>query len=130
MSNIISIHLKARPQKEEILLRWAPSTSFAWAETNKSGFWVDRYTVMRDGAILSEAEYMRLTESPIKALSLDAWGDLIAVNDYAAIVIQALYREDFTLSTLSPSSGCKFNLHGESNLELINISGISKNKYI
>jgi fibronectin type 3 domain-containing protein len=89
------ISVNTHIQKNAVLLRWAVSNPVAWMETNKYGFDIIRYTVVRDGNLLPEAEMMKLNQTPIKAKPLENWEKIAQNNDYAAIIVQALYGKDF-----------------------------------
>lgn len=91
-----SIQVRARVQQDAILLRWAAATPMAWKQTNRYGFKLERYTVVRNGQILPQAE---LKEFPsVKAKALNEWEPIVQQDNYAAIIAQALYGDDFELS--------------------------------
>ncbi len=92
------IFVKVRVQKEAVLLRWAVSTPLAWKQTNRSGFRLERYTVVRDGELLEKPEKVVLGDGIIKAKPLEAWLPFLESNDNAGIIAQALYGEDFQLT--------------------------------
>lgn len=81
-----------------IKLRWAVSDAMAWKQSNKYGFIVERYTVVRDNVLLEKPERVVLTAKPLKPQPLNNWESLATQNGYAAIIAQALYGEDFDLS--------------------------------
>lgn len=92
------IMVMARPQKQSILLRWAVTTPLAWQQSNQYGFVVERYTITRDKKILSDPDKKLLSLSPIKPASLEAWENIVQKNNYAAVIAQAIYGDDFELS--------------------------------
>ncbi|MDR2424911.1 MAG: hypothetical protein LBD59_09350 [Prevotellaceae bacterium] len=92
------ISLRARVQQDTVLLRWAASSATLWFHTNKYGFDIERYTLVRDGKVLDTPEIKKLNSTPVKAKPLDEWEAIANSNNYAAIIAQALYGEDFTLS--------------------------------
>ncbi len=93
------IHVRARVQQDAILLRWAAETPLAWKQTNRSGFRVERYTVVRNGALLEEPEKVVLNDGKVvRAEPLESWIPLLATNDNAGIIAQALYGEGFELT--------------------------------
>ncbi|MDR2425149.1 MAG: hypothetical protein LBD59_10585, partial [Prevotellaceae bacterium] len=98
------LSLRTRVQHDTILLRWAASSPWLWLHTNKYGFDIERYTLSRDGKILDTPEIKKLNSTPVKAKPLDEWETIANSNDYAAIIAQALYGEDFTLSAGDPVS--------------------------
>jgi fibronectin type 3 domain-containing protein len=92
------VSVTSRIQKDAVLLRWATSTPMAWNETNKYGFDIIRYTLVRDSIVLPQSEIRKLNQSPVKARPLADWESIVQNNDYAAIIAQALYGEDFEVS--------------------------------
>ena len=92
------VSLRARVSGDTVLLRWAVSTSAAWKHTNEYGFDLERHTVVRDGEVLSAPETKKLNSVPVTARPLNEWESLAQTDDYAAIVAQALYGEDFVLA--------------------------------
>ncbi|MDR2423363.1 MAG: hypothetical protein LBD59_01390, partial [Prevotellaceae bacterium] len=98
------LSLRANVQQNTVLLRWAASSTTLWLHTNKYGFDIERYTLVRDGKVLDAPEIKKLNSTPVKAKPLDEWETIAGSNDYAAIIAQALYGEDFTLSTGDPVS--------------------------
>jgi hypothetical protein len=75
----------------------------AWQQTNKYGFRLERYTVMRGGKALSQPE-KRIIAEQIKAQPLEKWESIAVSDDYAAVIAQALYGETFELSGGNPQS--------------------------
>jgi fibronectin type 3 domain-containing protein len=94
----VRINVRSRVQKNAVLLRWAASSPMAWKQTNRYGFNIERYTIVRDDNILSDSEKKILNQTPIKARPLHEWEIPVQNSDYAAIIAQALYGEDFKLS--------------------------------
>lgn len=92
------IYVRTWVQKDAVLLRWAVSTPLAWKQTNRSGFRLERYTVVRDGKLLESPEKTLLSEEVIKAKPLDYWVPLLEKNDNAGIIAQALYGDEFELT--------------------------------
>jgi hypothetical protein len=92
------ISVTSRVKKDVVLLRWAASVPIAWLETNRHGFDIVRYTFVRDSIVLKQPEVKKLNQSPIKAKPLNEWEKIAQTDDYAAIIAQALYGEDFEVS--------------------------------
>lgn len=84
---------------QSVRLRWGPTTVNAWRECNKSGYQVLRYTVARDGKVLSPEEVTRavlLNNTPIRPLEpLAAWRPLAERDSFAAVAGEALWGESF-----------------------------------
>lgn len=91
------IQVIARVQKNKILLRWAVTDPIAWKKLNTYGYLVERYTVTRDNKTLLSPEKTVLSKVS-KPDPIESWEKLIKNNDNAAIVAQALYGEDFTVT--------------------------------
>lgn len=91
------IQVIARVQKDRILLRWAVTNAMAWKKLNAYGYTVERYTVNRNNKTLSNPEKVVLV-SALKPEPLETWEKLIEKNDNAAIVAQAIYGEDFSVT--------------------------------
>src|SRR5688500_1372654 len=81
---------------DAIQLRWAVNSPMAWKQTNKYGYRLERYTVVRNNEMLAAPEKVDL--GIIKPQPLDNWEALATANSYAAIIAQAIYGEDFQLS--------------------------------
>jgi fibronectin type 3 domain-containing protein len=86
-----------RAQKKQILIRWAVNQPRAWKLSNQHGFEVVRYTVIRDSVILRtpERKYIGI----LKPAEQSAWIVPANSNEYAAIIAQALYGENFEVSS-------------------------------
>jgi hypothetical protein len=93
-----SVKVNARAQKDKILLRWAVNTPIGWRNCHKTGFMVTRFTVLRNGQILSKPEKLLLTPKPLLPEPLEYWMDLAQKDNYAAIIAQSVYGENFEVS--------------------------------
>jgi fibronectin type 3 domain-containing protein len=92
-----SILVKAKVYEDSVSLRWAPSNHVFWQKLNKTGYSIERYTILRDSVLLDEKPLTVLSPA-IKVLPLDRWEQLIDINDYAAVAAQAIYGSTFDLS--------------------------------
>lgn len=95
------IHVIAQPAADSIVVRWAPSTARAWQLLNKYGYRVERYTIMRDSAILDTKPVLIIQPVPLKPMALNEWEGIIDTDDYAAIAAQAIYGETFQMDMKS-----------------------------
>jgi uncharacterized protein len=93
-----TIGVRSHVRQGVIKLRWATSSPMAWKQSLTHGFRVERYTVVRQGVMLDEPEKVVLTPQPLKPRPLDEWKDLATSNNFAAVIAQAIYGEDFSLS--------------------------------
>ncbi|MES2733736.1 MAG: hypothetical protein V4714_18465 [Bacteroidota bacterium] len=94
----LHVRVRANVKKEGIQLRWAVNSPLAWKQSNRFGFRVERYTVVRNKEILAQPEKTILTPQPLKPQPLDNWQTLATSNNYAAVIAQALYGQNFQLS--------------------------------
>ncbi len=89
------IAVLADGRNDSILVRWAPSSTFAWQLGNKYGYKLERFTIQRDGKPTNELlTKTTLTIDSIKPLPKDGWQNLIAFDERAAIVQSGIYNED------------------------------------
>ncbi|MDR1887034.1 MAG: hypothetical protein LBQ70_03880 [Prevotellaceae bacterium] len=89
------ISVRSLTKEDAVLLRWAVNTPVSWKQTNKYGFNIERYTMVRDGEVLSQPEMKKLNSVPVKAKPLNEWESIAQTDDYAAVIAQALYGEEF-----------------------------------
>lgn len=94
----LHVRVLANVKKDVIQLRWAVNSPAAWKQTNRYGFRIERYTAVRNNEILAKPEKVVLTPEVLKPQPLDNWEALATSNNYAAIIAQALYGEEFQLS--------------------------------
>lgn len=87
----IKIHVLARSYGDSICLRWAPDSYAGWNAGNRSGYRIERYTIMQDGKLLPKPLKEILTTTPMKPYSLEKWETRTCEDSYAAIAAQALY---------------------------------------
>lgn len=85
--------------KNEIKIRWSPANTRAWSEGIKCGYTIKRYTVMIDNRWQEKPNETTLAEN-LKPRPLADWADYLDKSDYAAVIAQALYGEDFEISAL------------------------------
>lgn len=88
----------AKATKKEILIRWAAEDAGAWSLGNKYGYALERYTISRDGKILDKVE-RSITRMVFKPRPLTNWDTIASKDDYAAILAQAIYGDDFEVTT-------------------------------
>jgi fibronectin type 3 domain-containing protein len=95
----VSVTVRANVNaNHQIQLRWAARSPSAWYYTNRNGVVVERYTLVRDGKRLEDPEKKLLTAKPLKPRPLGDWQEIATHNNYAAIIAQALYGDDFEVS--------------------------------
>ncbi|MDR1883535.1 MAG: hypothetical protein LBR26_12260 [Prevotella sp.] len=89
--------------KNTIKLRWSPANTKAWADGRKYGYTVERYTVMTDN-IWKDIPDKAIFAENLKPQPPEKWEEHINRSDYAAVMAQAFYGEDFEL-TASGNNG-------------------------
>lgn len=82
---------------KQIKLRWSPANTSAWSDGKKYGYTVKRYTVMVDNRWQEKPDETILAAN-LKPQALADWGEYANKSDYAAVIAQAFYGEDFELS--------------------------------
>lgn len=92
------VSVLVRPSLDSIVLRWAPTNLNAWIKGNQFGYTIERYTLAREGQLLSQPEKTVIVDK-LKPRPLNAWEQLVRRNKYAAIAAQALYGDSFQLTT-------------------------------
>ncbi|MCL1943219.1 MAG: hypothetical protein FWF54_06710 [Candidatus Azobacteroides sp.] len=92
----------------EIRLRWSPAGPKAWIDGINNGYTVERYTMMIDN-LWQENPVKQIMVRDLKPRPLEQWKELIETSDYAAVIAQAFYGEDFELSSASGGMGYIIN---------------------
>jgi fibronectin type 3 domain-containing protein len=96
--NKTALKLIVRPLPDSILLRWAPDNFDGWNAGNKYGYNIVRFTLMKDGAMISQPKPEVLTSEPIKPWPLPKWEKYADADDYVAVAAQAIYGETFEIT--------------------------------
>lgn len=96
-NNQKDLYMIARPLKDSIILRWAPSNYETWDLGNKYGYNIVRLTILRDSLLLEKPEEKFLTTNALKPMVLSDWEPLVKSNRYAAIAAQAIFGETFKI---------------------------------
>jgi len=78
-----------------IKLRWTLSDPYTWKLANNYGYFIDRYTVLKNGELSPSTSKTRLSTVPIKPKLLKEWETMCQTDDNAAIIAQGIYGEDF-----------------------------------
>lgn len=115
------IALKATYADGRILLRWSASDASTWAETNRCGFRIERYTIRKHGVILQQPHKTVIADA-LKAEPLSSWEEIAGRSSYAAIIAQALYGESFSVT----SGGNNKNSIGS----LVNLSRETEQRFL
>ncbi|MFZ6000793.1 MAG: hypothetical protein ACOYW3_09805 [Bacteroidota bacterium] len=97
-----SLGVLARTSLDSIVLRWAPRTSTDWMQANRSGYSIERYTILRNGALVNPPKKKKLTQTALLPKPLAAWEPVAKSSKYGAIAAQALHGARF--ETTQPKS--------------------------
>jgi uncharacterized protein len=85
--------------KKDILLRWAPADVLLWGECNKYGYALEKFTIVQEGKVLQK--FIPHPKQLFKPKPLKDWEAIASTNDYAAVLAQALYGDDFDVEMSS-----------------------------
>ncbi len=89
------IILIAKPDKDSVVLRWAPSTPGGWVIANKIGYNVEKVELSLEKPF-EPGDFERLNTIPLKPLSIDEWKLKVSEdNVFSAIASQAIYGKLF-----------------------------------
>ena len=82
---------KACVTDEGVTLRWAPTDMQSWQAGLSSGYIVERFTIMKNGEILSVEDIaaQKIRTEPIKAKPLEAW-EPFSDEKYVAIAAECM----------------------------------------
>ncbi|MDR0541522.1 MAG: hypothetical protein LBH19_04840 [Dysgonamonadaceae bacterium] len=97
-----AVLLQVHPGKDRIYLRWAIDNPYIWSKSLQTEYVIERYTIKRNGVILPEQE--KKIPLAVSAAPLENWESQVQQNNYAAIVAQAIYGEDFEVSGFDAGS--------------------------
>ena len=92
------IKVIARGHQDKVMLRWGITSPSEWKKSLKTGFVITRYTVKKANQILTNPEKRIITLTPLLPEPLENWADLIQKDNFAAIVAQSIYGEDFQIT--------------------------------
>jgi fibronectin type 3 domain-containing protein len=92
-----NIKVIARPSTDSVVLRWAPIGGNEWTLANRTGYTIERFTLVRNGKVVQPVERKQLAASPVKPLPEEQWEKFIN-NKYGLVAAQALYGETFELN--------------------------------
>lgn len=104
---------KGRVINESIIkLRWAPTSPKSWLQGRNYGYSVERYTVMINNKWQESPSKVVLNPN-VKAVPLVGWEELATKSDYAAVIAQAFYGDDFELNATTNDIGSIINRSSE-----------------
>ncbi|MBG6130798.1 fibronectin type 3 domain-containing protein [Aquimarina sp. EL_43] len=98
--SIPAIKIISHTDGNTVMLRWAVSNPITWEKANTYGYSIERYTIEKDGAKLSQPEKTVITSTPIVPEPLETWENIVVSNNHAAIMAQALYGEKFEVGNM------------------------------
>ncbi|MDO5105790.1 fibronectin type III domain-containing protein [Capnocytophaga sp.] len=88
-----TLRIAKEVKNNTICLRWAVDSPVAWQKSNAIGFQLERFTIMRNGKFLPQAEITDLGHFFVP--KMEEWKPWVEKNDNAAIIAQAIYGETF-----------------------------------
>ncbi|WP_438423172.1 hypothetical protein [Aquimarina macrocephali] len=94
------VQIIARFQNGKVLLRWAPTAAGVWLKGNKYGYLLERFTVKKQGKLLTPPYERVVLQDSIRPRPVEEWEDIVHKNDYAAIIAQAIYGEGFQVEEM------------------------------
>jgi fibronectin type 3 domain-containing protein len=103
--DIPAIRVIGRAAGDSIVIRWSPTTAAAWKFSNKYGYRIERYTIVRDSAVLAEKPLKNILPQPFLPAAQTAWEKFIDKDDFVAIAAQAIYGETFEISNTTSANG-------------------------
>ncbi|RAJ87605.1 hypothetical protein CLV59_101366 [Chitinophaga dinghuensis] len=106
-AEVNATRIVGRAQAYSIKLRWAVTNARAWKLSNQYGFQLTRYTILRDGKMLTKPEMQVVKTEGFRPRPLDEWETIANKDNYAAVIAQALYGKDFDVSGGSGSGVAK-----------------------
>lgn len=94
-----SVAVIARSKGDSVWIRWAPNDPLLWQAGNKYGYRVERITVARDEKLLfGSNRVITMVADSVKPFTIAQIEPFIEQDQYAAIVGQAIYGDDFEVS--------------------------------
>lgn len=103
---------KGKVINNKIALKWNVNDPFFWKISLKSGYKVQRTTVLRDGQPINRDETVILKEV-LKPLPLEEWKPLVVKDSLVLVVAQAIYGEDFDTTKKEKSVNSMMILNNE-----------------
>ncbi|MCG8475538.1 MAG: hypothetical protein MI784_08700, partial [Cytophagales bacterium] len=98
------VQVKAFVHEGSVLLRWAPEDIATWRNGNKHGYWLERFTIRRDGKLLRDPERKQLADSTVRPYPLQEWEAVAERNDWAAVAAQSVYGNSFDVDASQQQS--------------------------
>jgi fibronectin type 3 domain-containing protein len=94
-----SVFVMARSKGDSVLLRWAPDDPLLWKIANQYGYRVIRIKVAENDRLLFGTQRVTIiVADSVRPYPLEKIEPLIEIDQYAAVVGQAIYGEDFEVS--------------------------------
>jgi fibronectin type 3 domain-containing protein len=98
--------------EQTIKLRWAPANTRAWVDGKKYGYVLERYALIVD-SVYQKNPVKGISGLEVKAAPLTNWEKRALESDYAAVVAQAFYGDNFELTSTSSNIGDIMNQANE-----------------
>ncbi|GHU73648.1 hypothetical protein FACS189413_18220 [Bacteroidia bacterium] len=107
-----NLAIRGSVQENTIRLRWAPANAQAWLDGKKYGYVLEKIPVFKNDVFQPEGALEKIDPIFLPAPLAD-WEALVNRSDYAAVVAQAFYGEDFLVSAPHQTVGDIINQSNE-----------------
>jgi len=97
-SSTTAIIARVDKSNQQLLLRWAPMDSKSWVQATQYGYRLERHTVLKNESMLAQPKSVILATNILSA-PMEAWEALADTDDYAAVIAEALFADDFDMSS-------------------------------
>ncbi len=101
----------ARPSKDSIVLRWAPTTPHGWRIGNRFGYSIERGD--------PSGQTVLLTQQPVMPWEVEPWTDLLnadSMNTFIGIAVYALYGDTVLAGDTTGQDTVGANIERNTNL--------------
>lgn len=108
-----NVIIKADVQDAAIRLRWAPVTAKAWIDGKKYGYVLEKYIAVSNGEILKDTVGCQVIPLSFLPAPLSLWETHANASDYAAVIAQSFYGDEFSLTSQNNDYGTIINQANE-----------------
>jgi uncharacterized protein len=113
-----NLRMVVRTAADSVVLRWGATDYVTWKTAASAGYVIERAEIAQRGSASLEPQWRRLSETPLKPLSIEDWKLRFAPEDsLAGAAVQSFYGE--SISTTNDPFGSLYemylqqqNLHG------------------
>lgn len=109
-----NVYAKGKVSNNKILLKWSVDEPVLWKKSLKTGYKIERTTVLRDGNPIMKNETIILHEK-LLPLPLAQWEKIAEEDSTVLIVAQAIYGEEFEVERKGTNLETMMLLNDENN---------------